>query len=93
MTDQSYAVTAAHPPAALLRAVNPMLKLLLRTPLAGPMREQLMVLDFTGRKSGRQFAIPVSAHKIDGNLYALAGAPWKNNFRDGADTEVLHNGA
>jgi hypothetical protein len=50
------------------------------------------VLNFKGRKSGRQFSLPVSAHQIDGDLYALAGAPWKHNFRDGADAEVLYNG-
>lgn len=92
MTDQSYAVTAGHPPSAVLRAVNPVLGFLLKTPLAGSMRDQIMVLNFKGRKSGRQFTIPVSAHKVDGDLYAMAGAPWKNNFRGGADAEVLHAG-
>ncbi len=92
MTEQSPAVAVGHPPETLLRAINPSLKFLLRTPLAGPLRKQLMVLNFKGRKSGRQFSLPVSAHQIDGDLYALAGAPWKHNFRDGADAEVLYNG-
>jgi hypothetical protein len=52
----------------------------------------MMVLSFTGRKSGRRYSVPVSAHQIDNNLYALTGAPWKHNFRDGATAEVLHNG-
>jgi hypothetical protein len=72
--------------------VNPMLSALLRTPLAGSARKQLMVLNFAGRKSGRQFTIPVSAHVIDGDLYALAGAVWKQNFRDGAPVQVLYDG-
>jgi hypothetical protein len=29
---------------------------------------------------------------IDNQLYALTAAPWKNNFRDGADAEVLNDG-
>ena len=49
MTEQTPAVTGSHPPERLLRAVNPLLKSLLRTPLAGPMRKQLMVLSFTGQ--------------------------------------------
>jgi hypothetical protein len=69
-----------------------MLSALLRTPLAGSARKQLMVLNFTGRKSGRQFTIPVSAHVIDGDLYALAGAVWKQNFRDGAPAQVVYDG-
>ena len=92
MTEQTPAVTISHPPEGLLRAVNPAVKFLLRTPLAGSLRRQMMVLNFTGRKSGRQFAVPVSAHQIDNTLYALASAGWTANFRDGADTNVLHDG-
>jgi hypothetical protein len=92
MTEQSPAVFLKHPPEALLRFVNPALRFLLGTPLAGPARKQMMVVSFKGRKTGRQYSIPVSAHVIDNQLYALTSAPWKNNFRDGAAAEVLHDG-
>ena len=92
MTEQSHAIDVGHPPSALLRLINPMLGFLLRTPLAGPARKQLMVLSFTGRKTGRPYSIPVSAHVIDGDLYALAGAAWKQNFRDGAPAQVVYDG-
>lgn len=92
MTEQSHAIDVGHPPAALLRVVNPILGALLRTPLAGPARKQLMVLSFTGRKTGRQFSIPLSAHLIDNDLYALTGAPWKQNFRGGAAAKVVYAG-
>ena len=92
MTEQSNPISISHPPDAFLRVVNPIMKLLLRTPFAGAARNQLMVVNFTGRKSGRAYSIPLSAHLIDGNLYAMAAATWKNNFRDGAPAQVLHNG-
>jgi hypothetical protein len=92
MAEQSPAVTISHPPEALLRAVNPVMRFLLGTPLAGSVRKQMMVMSFTGRKSGRRYSIPVSAHVIDDELYALTSAPWKNNFRDGAAAEVLLDG-
>ena len=92
MTDQSPAVTPSHPPEALLRAANPIMRFLLRTPLAGSVLDQMMVVSFRGRKSGRRYSIPVSAHQIDNALYAITNAPWKLNFRDGAAAEVLHNG-
>lgn len=76
----------------MLRVTNPIMRLLLRTPLAGPARKQLMVVTVRGRKTGRQYAIPLSAHRIDNTLYALSDARWKNNFRDGAPAEVLHDG-
>ncbi len=65
------------------------MKLLLRTPFAGPARNQLMVVDFNGRKSGRPYSLVLTAHLIDGILYALTGASWKVNFRDGAPAQVL----
>jgi hypothetical protein len=92
MTEQSSAITISHPPDAVLRLINPMMKLLLHTPLMGAARNQMMVVGFTGRKSGRQYSIPLSAHLIDNVLYAMTAAPWKNNFRGGATAQVLHNG-
>jgi hypothetical protein len=92
MSEQSPAVTVSHPPAAVLRAVNPLLRFLLRTPLMGAARKAMMVLSFTGRKSGRRYSIPVSAHQIDNDLYALVGAAWRLNFRGGASAEVVHDG-
>ncbi|MBV9351443.1 MAG: hypothetical protein JOZ23_07890, partial [Mycobacterium sp.] len=71
MAEQPPAITEAHYPAALLRVVNPIVRLLLRTPFKGVARKQLMVLRFTGRKTGRQYSIPFSAHRIDNDLYAL----------------------
>jgi hypothetical protein len=92
MAEQSYAIDVGHPPSALLRLVNPVLGFLLRTPLAGPARKQLMVLSFTGRKTRKPYTVPVSAHVIDHDLYALAGAAWKQNFRGGAPAQVVYDG-
>jgi hypothetical protein len=65
---------------------------LLRSPVGGPMRRQFMVLRFTGRKTGRRYDIPVTAHRLDGELYALTDARWRANFRGGADVEVTLGG-
>jgi len=92
MAEQSPAVVVSHPPEALLRIMNPVVKFLLGTPFAGPARKQMMVVSFKGRKTGRSYSIPLSAHEIDNQLYALTSMPWKNNFRDGADAEVLRDG-
>lgn len=92
MTGQSQTITVSHPPPIVLKVVNPVLRLLLHTPLLGAAREQFMVISFKGRKTGRPYTIPLSAHRIDDNLYALTGAPWKRNFRDGATAKVLLDG-
>src|SRR5947209_7810937 len=92
MTEQSTPISISHPPSAVLRVVNPIIKLLLRTTFAGAARNQLMVVDFTGRKTGRTYSLVLSAHLIDGTLYALSGATWKTNFRGGAPAQVRHGG-
>lgn len=93
MTEPSAtAVEPAHPPAAMLRVSNPVMRGLLRSPAGGPLRKQFMVLRFFGRKTGRRYDIPVVAHRLDGGLYALTDARWRNNFRDGADVEVTLDG-
>lgn len=92
MTSQRTVIEPAQPPEAFLRAANPVIRRLLRVPLAGPLRRQLMVLRFTGRKSGRRFEIPVAAHWFGGELYSLTGAPWRHNFRDGAQAQIMLDG-
>lgn len=84
-------IDVAHPPEALLKVVNPALRLALKTPLGAALK-QFMVVSFTGRKTGRRFSVPVSAHHLDGDLYVILEAGWKHNFRDGAPVDVLHNG-
>lgn len=92
MVDQPPAISVSHPSPAMLRVVNPVMRLLLRTPLAGAARKQMMVVNVRGRKTGQSYSIPLSAHMIDGQLYAITDAGWKHNFRDGATAEVLHDG-
>jgi hypothetical protein len=84
------AIEMSHPPEALLRAVNPVLRTALRVPTLGSKLKDLMIVEYTGRKSGRRFAVPVSAHRLDGDLYVILEAGWKHNFTDGAPAEVTH---
>ncbi|WP_157548864.1 hypothetical protein [Nonomuraea candida] len=48
------AVTRSHPPGALMRLVNPIVKALIRRGRGG-VGDNLMLLHFTGRTSGRRF--------------------------------------
>ncbi|MCG7578761.1 hypothetical protein [Mycolicibacterium sp. OfavD-34-C] len=91
MTEQPAAIDAAHPPEALLKVANPVLRRVLRTPLGRPLGE-FMLVEFTGRKTGRRYSVPVSAHQLDGDLYAVLEANWKYNFRGGGDAVVHHRG-
>lgn len=85
------AIDIAEPPQALINIANPTLRVALRTPLGAALKD-FMLLRFSGRKTGRRFAVPVSAHFIDGDLYAIAEAGWKHNFRGGAPADVSYRG-
>ncbi len=87
----AHAVEGKTPPAAVTKALNVVLRPLLSSPLGGRMGS-LMVLGFTGRKSGKHYRVPVAAHTDATGLYALTPAGWRLNFRGGADADVTLSG-
>lgn len=86
------AVVAGHqPPAPLVKAFNGVLRALLPSPLGRGVRE-FMLLAFTGRRSGRRYRVPVTAHRDTEGLYVLTAAAWRHNFTGGADADVTFAG-
>ena len=59
------------PPRTLLRLLNPTLRWALRTPL-GRGATGLALLQFTGRRSGRHYRVPVTWRELDG-MFRLQG--------------------
>jgi F420H(2)-dependent quinone reductase len=54
--------------------------------------DDLALLSFTGRRSGRRYTVPVGYHELEGHGVVLTTSPWKANLRGGADVEVEHKG-
>ena len=79
------------PPAALLKAMNVVMKPLLSSPLGRRMKG-VMLLEFNGRRSGRKIKVPVNFHLVDGVPMAFSPAPWRHNFAGGAPVTVTHRG-
>jgi hypothetical protein len=86
------AVTRKVPPPALTRMGNPVVSLLLRSPLHGLLDGSVLLLRVTGRKTGHRYDIPVGYADIDGRLTVVTIAPWRVNLRGGADVEVTMRG-
>lgn len=80
------------PPAALVKAGNPLVRLLLGSPLHGMADDSLLVLHLTGRKTGRRYRIPVGYLDMDGKLAVVTVAGWRVNLRGGADVVVMLRG-
>ncbi len=67
----------------VIRTVNKVMRPLLRSPLHRLVSKNLMLLSFTGRKSGKQYTLPVS-YVQDGNVLLLGTeTPWYKNLRGG----------
>jgi hypothetical protein len=78
------------------RLVNPFVKWILRSPAHRLLSSHLLLISVTGRRSGRDYEIPVAYHQ-SGNLATIdVGAPerkqWWRNFRHRRPTRVIIRG-
>ena len=67
-------------PKWMFRVLNPVMKALLGSPLHGLISHDLMVLSFTGRTSGKQYAVAVGYLQKDNRLYFSCLAGWWQNL-------------
>jgi hypothetical protein len=51
-----------------------------------------MLLEFSGRHSGRRIKVPVNFHLVDGVPMAFTEGRWRHNFAGGAPATVIHRG-
>ena len=69
--------------------VNPMIKVLLRSPLHRILSKQVMLLSVTGRRTGRTYTVPVGRHPSgDGTYFLSAAGSWRHNLRGGAEVRL-----
>ena len=81
-------------PDAFFPFINFMMKLLLRSPLHFIVSSNILLITFTGRKSGRSFTTPIR-YLREGNTVRLFSSPqanWWKNLRGGADVSVRISG-
>ena len=85
-------VEDARPPLALIRVMNPVLRVLLRTSIGRAIRP-FALLTFNGQRTGRRYHVPVGWHTDSlGMPFVLTPAPWRNNFTGGRMATVHHRG-
>jgi hypothetical protein len=84
-------VLGHQPPAPLVKTFNAVLRALLPSPLGRGIGE-FMLLAFPGRRTGRRYRVPVTAHRDDAGLYVLTPAAWRLNFTGGAAADVTFVG-
>jgi hypothetical protein len=67
-------------PKMLFKLLNPFMKLVLHSPLHGRMSKRVMVLSFTGRKSGKRYSTPVAYVREGDTVIVVTYSSWRNNF-------------
>jgi FAD/FMN-containing dehydrogenase len=87
-----------HAPLAIVNRVgNPVVRVLLRSPLHVALSGQLALITLTGRRSGRAFTLPVG-YRRDGRVVKIAvGSPqrkrwWRNLLDEGAPVRMRIRG-
>ncbi len=79
----------------LLRAANPLIARLLRSPLHFLVSRDLLLVSFRGRHSGKRFTIPLAYVESGGVMYLFTRpdtATWWKNMRGGAAVEIVRRG-
>ena len=71
--------------------MNPAMRILLRTPL-GRLVRPFALVEFSGRRTGRVYRIPVGWHEVDDERLVCTPAPWRVNFVGGIPVTVWYQG-
>jgi deazaflavin-dependent oxidoreductase (nitroreductase family) len=71
---------------------NVLVRGLLRSPLHRVLSGRLAVVTVTGRKTGREYRIPVGYVEHDGEILVGAPGTWTRNLRGGASARVRVHG-
>jgi deazaflavin-dependent oxidoreductase (nitroreductase family) len=81
-------------PEPLFVLINPAMRLLLRSPLHFLVSGSLMLIGFTGRRSGRRYSTPVRYVRAGGVIrcFTTKDTQWWRNLRGGAEVSLRLRG-
>ena len=77
---------------AVLGALNPIIRILLDSPLHWPLSRWFAILAWTGRRSGRPYSTPVSYVREGSTAWITTGDKWWRNLVGGAPVRMRIGG-
>jgi F420H(2)-dependent quinone reductase len=80
------------PPQRLITALNPVVRVGLRSPLHRWLDDSVLMLHVIGRRTGRRYDIPVGFVDLGDRLVVVTQHRWRGNLRGGGDVEVTRFG-
>jgi F420H(2)-dependent quinone reductase len=85
-------VTRKVPPQRLINLINPVVRGILVSPLHPILDKALLVLHVVGRRSGRQYRIPVGYLDLDAAKLVVTQHSWRANLRGVSEVRVTLRG-
>ncbi|MBE1493920.1 hypothetical protein H4696_001020 [Amycolatopsis lexingtonensis] len=85
-------ITRRIPPQRLITAVNPLVRAIAGSSLHRLLDASVLVLHLTGRRTGRQYDIPVGFADLGDALLVVTQHRWRANLRDATEVTVTHRG-
>jgi deazaflavin-dependent oxidoreductase (nitroreductase family) len=74
------------------KVINPLVRLILRSPLHKLMSNTLLVITYCGRKTGREYSLPVQYVQAGNIIYIVPGMPekktWWRNLKEAAPVRL-----
>lgn len=78
------------------KIANPFVRLILRSPLHGMMSASVLLITYHGRKSGKEYTLPVQYVQDGNHIYILPGyaekKTWWRNLKGGMDVQLMLKG-
>jgi hypothetical protein len=78
--------------ARVMSVLNVPMRLLLRLPFPTPLSRRLMLISFTGHKTGKTYRQPLSYVQQDHTLLTPGSGKWKLNLRDRQPVQIWLRG-
>jgi hypothetical protein len=75
-----------------MKVINVPMRLVLSLPFATPLSQRLMLVFYTGRRTGKAYRQPVSYVRQGTTLLTPGGGQWKLNLRDGRPVRIRLRG-
>jgi deazaflavin-dependent oxidoreductase (nitroreductase family) len=72
--------------------VNSAMKFMLQSPVHGMVSKTVLLITFTGRKSGKTYTTPVDYSQAGDQVYIFTHATWWKNLRGGAPVTLRIRG-
>lgn len=80
------------PPKPVRVVMNGLMKLILRSPLHGMVSESIMIITWTGRKSGKTYSTPVTYMEQGDTIICFTRSSWWKNFKDEPEVKLRLRG-